>query len=266
MNFAKTDVVIDKSFLQGAPKDILQSLFKNQRVLMTQRNLYELLTTRPTERARCFKRIPAVKNPVERVEPVGSILRWEVKNKGPLLNIDHVIIRGSFNFNPKLVEENFNLGEDQTSHLEDWKRESKQNMKDFEVHGSHVPVQFPKLRNYRPGDNSSQIEGIQKRICTDPEYVREFYNGEREDTWPSAEHIDERWALFRWIQIRVMAALDYYRKYGEREMSSDTTKIENEYFDLEYCLVGCIVGAIATQDKGMKKRFLAICPSGKVIS
>ena len=73
------DVVIDKSFLQGAPKDILQSLFKNQRVLMTHGNFYELLTTSSVERAHCFKRIPAVKNAVKRVEPMGSILRWEVK-------------------------------------------------------------------------------------------------------------------------------------------------------------------------------------------
>ncbi|GJL59823.1 MAG: hypothetical protein NPIRA03_26800 [Nitrospirales bacterium] len=139
-------------------------------------------------------------------------------------------------------------------------------MKDFEVHGSQVMVRFPELRNYRPGYNSSQIEGIQKRICTDPEYVRKFYRGGRGDTWPPADHIDERWALFRWIQIRLIAALDYFRKYGEKEMSLETSKIENEYLDLEYCMIGCLVGSLATKDQGMEKRFLALSPIGKVFS
>lgn len=119
MNVAKTDVVIDKSFLQGASKDTLQLLFKNHRVLMTHGNFYELLTTKPIERACCFKRLPKGENPVEKVEPVGSILRWEVKNQRPLLNIDHVIIQDSFNFNQRLVNENFIIEEEQARHLED---------------------------------------------------------------------------------------------------------------------------------------------------
>ena len=265
MSFAKSDVVIDKSFLQGAPRDTLRSLFNNNRVLMTHGNFYELLTTNPVERARCFKRIPAIENSVERVEPVGSILRWEVKNQEPLLNINHVIIQGSFNFNPKLINESFNMGEEQIRKTEDWKREVSSKVKDFAEHGSQVTVRFPELRNYRPGDNTSQIEKIQKRICTNSEFVRELYN-RRDETWPTADRIYEQWALFKWIQIRLMAALDYFRKYGEREMSSETNKIENEYLDLEYCLIGCLVGSIATHDKGMAKRFQALCPSGNVFS
>ncbi|MEX2493339.1 MAG: hypothetical protein WD425_16425 [Nitrospirales bacterium] len=264
MNVTKTDVVIDKSFLQGAPKDSLECLFNTHRVLMLQGNFYELLTT--TNQHQCFKRIPALANPVARVEGKGTILRWEINNQRPLLNIDPVIIQGSFTFNPGLINENFKINEDQTRHLEDWAREVKDNVRNFVILGSQVPVRFPELTDYRPGNDARKIEEIKKRICTDKEFVRELYNDGRKYTWPSAEQIDERWAIFKWRQIKYLAALDYYRKYGEIEMSSNTPKIENEYLDLEYCLVGCIAGAIATHDNGMKKRFLAICPTGKVIS
>jgi len=64
MTLAKTYVVIDKSFLQGAPKDTLQLLFDNHRVLMPFVNFYELFTTTPPERARCFQRLPKGENPV----------------------------------------------------------------------------------------------------------------------------------------------------------------------------------------------------------
>jgi hypothetical protein len=259
------DIVIDKSFLQGASKKTLQSLFQNHRILMTFVNFYELLTTSPVKRARCFQRIPAIENPVELVEPVGSILRWEVKNQWPLLNIDHVIRKEQFDFNPRLVNENFQMEEEQSIHMEDLNRHMATRAKEFAEHCSQILIRFPELRSYRPGDNPSQIEGVQKTICTDPEFVRELYS-RPDETWPTADRIDEQWALFKWIQIKVMAALDYYRKYGEKEMSSETTRIENEYLDLEYCLIGCLVEAIATQDKGMRKRFLALCPSGKVFT
>jgi len=265
MKLAKTDIVIDKSFLQGAPKDILQSLFKNHRVLMTEALFYELLTTTAIERARCFSRIPSIKNPVVLVQNVGAILRWEVRNQQPLTSVDHVAINIPFQFNRGLTNNNFSMNEERANHLENWKKERLIQVCDFAEHACKVTVRFPELKNYRPGGDSTNIKRIKKRVCTETEFVlEEFYNGGLDHTWPPAEDIDERWALFRWIQIRVVTALDYFHKYGEREVSSETTKIENEYVDLEYCLIGCLVGAIATQDKGMAKRFLALCPSGTV--
>jgi len=266
MSLAKADVVIDKSFLQGAPKDTLQLLFDNHRVLMTSVNFLELLTTSSTERARCFKRLPKSENPVALVEPLDLILRWEVENQQPLSNIDHVIRGEQFHFNSGLVNENFQMEEEQTNFTEYLKRNVATQTNEFAEHCSQITVPFPELSNYRPGNNPSQIEIIQKRVCTDSEFVRGFYSALPGHTGPPPEHIDEQWALFKWIQIRLVAALDYFRKYGAREMSSETTKIENEYLDLEYCLIGCLVGSIATRDKGMAERFLAICPSGGVIS
>jgi len=266
MSATKTDVVIDKSFLQGAPKDTLQLIFENHRVLMCAVNFYELLTTDAAERAKCFNRIPAIENPVALVEPSDFLWQWEVENQQPLVDIQHGIRPEKFNFNPELGKENFKIGEDQTKYLEELKGKVSTRVKAFAEHCSQIPTRFPELRHYRPGADPSLIEEIQKRICTDPEYVREFYYGGRKNNWPPADCIDEQWALFRWTQIRLIAALDYFLKYGEKEMSSKTTKIENEYLDLEYCLIGCLVGSIATYDRGMAKRFQTLCPSGKLLS
>ncbi len=259
------DVVIDKSFLQGASQDQLRSLFERHRVLMTESLFYELLTTDPAVRARCFRRIPEIENPVMLVQNVGAILRWEVQNKRPLPSIDDVVMSERFQFNPGLVDEDFNLGEKQVSVIENWRREKSVWVCDFADHCSKVPVKFPELNGYRPGVATTHIERIKKRIYAEPGFVRELYGGGKGGTWPTKEQIDERWATYRWLQIRVVAALDYFRKYGARDVSSETTKVENEYLDLEYCLVGCLVGAIATKDSGLSERFLALCPSGKLL-
>ena len=80
MHLNKTDIVIDKSFLHGASKDSLQSLFQNHRILMTFVNFYELLTTDVSKRAKCFKRLPKGENPVALVESIDLIRRWEFEN------------------------------------------------------------------------------------------------------------------------------------------------------------------------------------------
>ncbi len=259
------DVVIDKSVLQGAPKDRLQLLFKDHRVLMTQALFYELLTTKPAERASCFRRIPAIDNPVVLIQNVGSILQWEVTNQRPLSNIDDVAVSVHFNFNPGMVNEDFDFGEEQTRHIENLKKEMSVSVSYFADHCSKVTVRFPELKGYYPGMNTTQIEKIKTRVCTDAGFVRELYSAGESGTWPTAEEIDERWAIYRRLQIMVVASLDYFRKYGERDVTSLTTKVENEYLDLEYCLVGCLVGVVATQDPGMSGRFLALCPSGRVL-
>jgi len=107
MNLAKTHVVIDKSFLQGAPEDILQLLFNNHRVLMCAVNFYELLTTKPFKRARCFQRLPNGQNPASLVEPSDCIWQWEVENQRPLLGIQHAIRQEPFHFNSGLNNEIF---------------------------------------------------------------------------------------------------------------------------------------------------------------
>lgn len=261
----KSDVVIDKSFLQGASKDRLRSVFEGHRVLMTESLFHELLTTDSAIRSRCFRRIPGIENPVTLVQNVGAILRWEVENQRPLSSIDEVVISERFKFNPGLVDKDFKLREGQIRVMENWRKEVSVLVHDFADHCSKVPIRFPELNGYHPGITTTHIERIKKRVCDEPGFVRELYRGGKGGTWPPKEAIDKQWAIYRWIQIKILAALDYFRKYGESDVSSETTKVENEYLDLEYCLIGCLVGAIATKDKGMSERFLTLCPSGKVL-
>lgn len=88
-----SDVVIDKTVLQGGSKARLQSLFLNHRVLMTQALFYELLTTEPAKRARCIGRLPVIENPVVLIHNVGPILRWEVDHRRPLSDVRDMTIQ-----------------------------------------------------------------------------------------------------------------------------------------------------------------------------
>ena len=160
------DVVIDKSFLQGASRDQLRSLFERHRVLMTEKLFYELLTTCPAVRARCFKRIFQIGTPMIPVQNVTAILRWEVKNQRSLTSIDNVVEDKRFRFNPGLADKDFKFGEKDVRAIEKWNQENSVRVHDFAYHCSKVPVRFPALKGYHPGTTpTTQIEEIKKRLC-----------------------------------------------------------------------------------------------------
>lgn len=262
----KQDAVIDKCFLRGAPKERLDFLFSKYRVIMTESLFYELLTTEAYDRARCFKRLPSIENPVVLVHNVGPILRWEVANQRPLSNIENVALDLRYQFNPGLSNESFELNSDQAHAREEWQIEMNRSAQSFADHSASLPIRFPHLRGYRPGANSREIDLLKQKVCSEPELIREIYSGRADEGWPARDCINEKWALYRWVQIRLFAELDYYRKYGEQTENSKNEKIEREYMDLEYCFVGCLAGGLATGDLGMAERFSALCPSGSLLT
>ena len=66
------DVVIDKSYLQGASEDAVRSLCDEQTVLFTKTLFYELLTAAEPMRDACFAKLPATDNPVALIPSTGS--------------------------------------------------------------------------------------------------------------------------------------------------------------------------------------------------
>ena len=117
------DIVLDKSYLQGAPRNELESIFCDHRVLMPEMLLHELLTTDPKVRAQCFSRLPKKENPLVLIPNPGPLMRWEVENNRALTNIDDVTIDIRYQFNKNLVNVDFEMGNDQEEDLCLWRKE-----------------------------------------------------------------------------------------------------------------------------------------------
>lgn len=231
---------------------------------MTEALFFELLTTTPEHRSRCFSRLPSTHNPVVLVPNVGAILRWEVHNQEPVETLSKIAMNDEFRFNPDLGNPKYEIGSAQTRDLVEWRNDMEGRVQQFADHASTIPQAFPELANYCPGQEASRIEEAKSRICTEREFVRSFYHNE-DAQWPSFDTISEEWAIYRWLQIRVLAALDYFKKHGVMKKSGKAKAIENEYLDLEYCLVACLCGGLATRDHILAGRFMALCVKGKLL-
>jgi hypothetical protein len=104
---AETAVVLDKSFVQGAKPDDVQSLCRENRALMPDVLFFEMLSSEEPGRSRCFAKFPQIENPVIVVPNVGELLRYEFKHRRgsgpPSAHAKEIRYR----FNPKLIHADY---------------------------------------------------------------------------------------------------------------------------------------------------------------
>lgn len=260
------EVVLDKSYLQGASAGDVSNLCISENVLMSESLFYELLTTEPEVRANCFKKIPQIDNPLTLVPNVGTILRFEIQNKSPCLNIKEVSTNIRYQFNKRLVSPDFKFTPQQEKSISEWKKVIRSRIDDFKKKSAVVIGWFPRIKGFKAGSDPEPIEQAKSLICKDHNVVKKTYEQIKYHTFPNTEIINERWALFRWIQVHILAALEYVRKYGDGNSEAISKKIENEFLDLDYCITALLVGALASRDISMIERFKHINPKGIVIS
>jgi hypothetical protein len=194
---------------------------------------YELLTTSPEKRAKCFRNLPKVENPLVLVKNVGYILRAEVEKRVPFLDIKDASIGIGYVFNRNLVNPHYEFTNEQKYSVLKWKKDISSRVEDFKKKAAVVSGWFPKLKGFKAGSNTEPIEEAKQLVSRDNDVVRKIYDQIRDQAFPPAAMVDERWGLFREIQVYVVAALDYVFMYGDSNPDALSRKIENEYLDLD---------------------------------
>jgi hypothetical protein len=63
-----------------------------------------------------------------------------------------------------------------------------------------------------------------------------------------------------------LAAIEYIRKYGKESQDMITKRLENEFLDMDYCIIGTLADGLATRDKTMAKFYNLLCPDKVLIS
>lgn len=259
------DIVIDKSYLHGAGRQQVENLCRNHKVLMPESLLYELLTTTPEKRVKCFGNFPDIENPVALVPNVGTLLGYEVANNIACKPVTKAAINVRFQFNSRLRETDYELPKEQAEELKKWKQDARADIEEFKKCSAIVYHWFPSLANYCPGRPDDVISEAEEAIANDVSIIRKIYNEIRHKSFPPANAIDKNWTLFRWVQCHFLAAIEYIRKYGPNNTSMQAKGIENDFLDIQYCITGIQVGAFASRDEKLKNIFQKICPDGHLL-
>ncbi len=263
MNESNT-VTLDKSYLYGASVEAVRELCRSHTVLVTPALFYEVMKDEDPARARCFRKFPLGENPVELIDRVGSLVKYEIETDAPCLPILDHRVPCRFIFSPLLAEGEFEGSPEFLQSMQEEERKIPQDAKDFLECISFLPCWFPELSTCKPGQSREAIDRMQERVARDAAFVRHLYKSTHDSRFPSAELVDDRWAIIRRLQVWVMGGLEYICRYG-MDFDRVSSRTVHDYLDIQYVIHGCLAGGLATRDKFPQRLFHLLLPNGNLV-
>lgn len=262
------EVVLDKSYLDGAPTSSVRFLCDNFTVLLSDELFYELMTTRPESQKRCFSKLPNRRNPVALIPNVGSLLRYEREHNQSCTPISRHKLGDDYIFNRKLREGSFVIEGEVLENLEAWKTQVANDTKEFIERWVIVHQFFPELNGIEWKEFPEAIRQARRKIATDYDFVRSIYasflDEDAPPDSPKPEALDANWGFFRWVQCQILNALRLFARYQGKlpnALSEDfVRKAEHSMIDTYFVILGSLAGAMATLDEEIREDLLLLCP------
>jgi hypothetical protein len=258
----KPQIVLDKSFVRAGSAEDVRAICDSFDALMTQDLFVELLRSDHETRMKCFSRFPRRENPVILLPNIGTLMRYEKLNRRPCGPLSNHSLGKRFVFNESLASGEFELNDRQSEGIRQAEMELKQDVEGFMERSMKAGELFPLLKTLRPGQHADRIEELVSWITSDMEGVRRVYAALVPDDFPPAAIVGRTWAVLRWIQVHLLAAVEFHAKYGDGINRTNEEKLENERIDLNYLVFAVLARGLATRDKVMARRFAALAPGG----
>lgn len=264
-------VVLDKSFLQGAPRSRVHALATSHRLVMSDTLFYELLTGSEPGRSRCFAKLPQRDNPVDLVNHIGTLMSIEIDTHRPAGRPSTHREELRFQFNPALLNETYTLPSEAQEVVDEQLADIKSDVISFVERASETSSFFPNLLTGSQQERAQARTEAEQAIAA-PGSLVDFYAslepppGQR--PLPPADLIDERWALYRWLQVQFLFAVDLYVRYQGNIPRQFTDRvferIEHDVHDAQVLMLGCLEGAFATRENKLKSWWRLLRPDGEL--
>ena len=264
------EIVLDKSYLDGAQAVSVAYLCEHYKVLVSDELFFELITTSEESQKRCFEKLPNHPNPVTLIPNVGSLLRFELMQRRPCSPLSEHRLSDDYVFNRKLREGNYVFEGDVLETLNEWRAQVESDTRDFVTRCLVVHHFFPKLNGIEWKDFPKAIADARRKISSEHNFVRQIYALFLKDDAPSDALdpgvLDPRWAWFRWVQCQILAALRVFGRYQGQFPANPGARFwrnaEHSMLDIYYVILGSLVGSIASFDGEVREDFLMVCPDG----
>jgi hypothetical protein len=255
--------ILDKSFLDGVnPAQLQDYAQKGWTFGVPEVLMYEQLRKRDARRTANFFKLHSIENSLVRLPGIGEMFRAEAKTLKPASTVIRAkLIKLTVQRGPS--GEYFELsGRAQLSTKERSAELKTKLPKAIDMWRSLGAM--PELKNASPKEIPEMIKELSLKVRDDREDMRGFYGNHRHSSFPPAELVDEKWALFRWIQVQLLAGLDFIGRHGLKAKPNQE-KLLHELLDLDYLIPALLVGGLACREKRFIDRFRFLRPDGVVL-
>ena len=244
-------IVLDKSWLiSKSTKEIIEIAKENQ-FLIIAALFYEILTASdPLQRDGCFHKLKNIEDSCFLIEHVGHLLNYEFTNKRQCTPIERLVIDEDFYFNDDFANRGFPFTEEQQESLKYFKNTWEiEGVVHYVEMGESVMSFVPQLANMEKTNDKSKFDELKKTVANDNELVHSIFSQFNRKDLPNPAQLTENWAIFRWIQMRIIDGIEYYRKYGKQRSIITLPKLANARLDLEYEITGLLTQNLGTKDQ-----------------
>jgi hypothetical protein len=261
--------VLDKSFLQAVSKRRVEELNNSYKLLMPEVMLYELVKGAPEDRANWFSKLPSTVRPFELSRNLGHYLRYEKENLLscglPSLHIRAIDHSATENYrNPEYA-----IPAELSTLREARKAEVNQDVKTLFWLTESIGTMLPETQGVPPKDRKQVQTDLEDKIASDDEFLKDAVNNIMPHPHPESSEVDKTWISYRWLQVNLLFALDYWVRHTQRvDLSTESKQLErfrHDALDASYLIIGIQEGAFATKEKKLIRWWNRILPEGVLI-
>lgn len=264
-------VVLDKSFLRAASNRQLLGLFSQFEVVVPQSLIFEILTASSAEdRVFCAERLRFSGQEFRIVETTGTLLRFEIEHHKPCSPVLELVRSPKAELGARMAESPLTLRPGEDAGIQVWREDLGESVEAFLAESETIPRIFTDLANAKESTRKATATAMRAQVAADSSHVLKLYSGMTNPTYPPVDGLNEDWAFFRRLQVHFLAALDQFGSHGPglaQKIRTEKSRhaLENEVIDLDYRLIGVMVGGFATCDKDSAAAFQLLKPHGVLV-
>ena len=101
-------------------------------------------------------------------------------------------------------------------------------------------------------------------VASDRKILLKAYSRLRasEEQLPLPCKLNEKWAIFRRLQVELVAADEYMYSFRDGQFHLREAKKAHDQVDFRVLIAACLAGGVATRDSLVKRYFNILCPKG----
>lgn len=229
-------VVLDKSFLESFRADDLGQIARGgYRFVVTMEHYVEVCAG---SKQGLLAKLHGLSEHVDLIDHIGTLYKYEIENRKACSPLTSHFIRGYLN-------PNFSLRftpEQQTTITAECEYIERRSSDVFEKIIQEIAAK-------NPGINAWDAS------CSDT--VRTVYGRLRlrDSKLPGPGLIDERWAIYRKVQLDLLATTNYLKAWNGRDLSLGQERRQHDQVDFRICIVAALAGGLAARDKKLIEYF-----------
>jgi hypothetical protein len=258
-------VVLDKCYLQSVSAERLRSLADSAMLVMTDALFYELLTTDPITRSRCFSKFPDVEVPVHLVGHIGPMLLHEQNTHTKAEDFLSYEIAEPYRFNLGLRDASYELPSDALRNVSEEAGDIRNSVSRYVERTESAASMFPLVTQGSDFARSTALS-IYEQELSQRETILGFYRSVHVPGLPPPDLLSEGWATFRLYQVSLFFSLHTLHRHRgpvpPEPSVREFTRLEHDVHDCTMLLAAVMAGAFATKEQKLKRWWHLLCPEG----